>query len=67
MPQKGGGLLAKYGLSRNPFTDRTAEKTDLVRLYLRFVRQPVTCTGTNRRSRRSGLLSSSIKQPLVTV
>lgn len=30
MPQKGGGLLAKYGLSRNPFTDRTAEKTDLV-------------------------------------
>lgn len=36
MPQKGGGLLAKYGLSRNPFTDRTAEKTDLddTSLYL---------------------------------
>lgn len=36
MPQKGGGLLAKYGLTRNPFTDRTAEKTDLV-CFLRFM------------------------------
>jgi hypothetical protein len=52
MPQK-TSLLQKYGLSRNPFTDRTAEKTDLVR-HSHLVA-----------AARVGLVASGLKEALV--